>query len=165
MENKQKSKTDYLYEGICAVLFAAFFLGLLVGNVGVFARMLGVSISWTDEVLRSLFVWVYFVCGGITAKYGFLSISILEEKLCNAGRLAGYKTVKAIHSLGSFTFAACCTVWGYQIMTGQFQMNVKSAILGYPQGFTTLGLVLGFACWSLYEGINTVKYLRLKELP
>ncbi len=163
MEKNTNGKKDHLEFILSLILCAAALAGLLVANIGVFSRQFKISISWTDEVLRALFVWVYFLCGGLTAKTGFLSISLLEETLRDKGRNMGYHAVKILHSLLSLVFAAYCTFYGYQAMSGQFALNQKSTILGFPQGCVTLGFVVGCAFWAYYEIINIVKHITSKD--
>lgn len=71
-------------------------VGILIGTAGVVTRfILKVSISWSDELLRTMFLWAYFVGAALCFQEGgIMRLEFVEESLHRRGHKLGYKVLK-----------------------------------------------------------------------
>ena len=70
-------------------------VGILVATAGVFTRfVLKISIPWSDELLRTIFVWGYFIGAAFCFEEGgIMHLELVEDSLKKHHKLMAHKVL------------------------------------------------------------------------
>ena len=117
---------------------------ILVQSFAVFARnVLSMSVPWSDEFLKLLFIWMIFV-GSAIAFYSdeLISLTLVEESKSVAGKPA-YKIIKIIQYLCGIGVNILIAVQLMPILSTQFVTGEATTIMRYPLWVLNTGLMVG----------------------
>lgn len=83
-------------------------IGILVATAGVFTRfILKISISWSDELLRTIFVWGYFIGAAFCFEEGgIMRLELVEDWLKKRHRFVVHKVLAVISDIINLIFFA-----------------------------------------------------------
>lgn len=129
----------FLERGCRAALCVAFALMLTVGALQIAARYLfGTSLSWSEELLRYLHIWLVFLAIPLAYRYQrHISLSLLRDRLGPAFDGVMHRIVDL---LWLSVFGATCW-FTVQLMTvARFQTTPG---LGVRMDFVYAGILLG----------------------
>ena len=81
-------------------------VGILVATAGVFTRfVLKISIPWSDELLRTIFVWGYFIGAAFCFEEGgIMHLELVEDSLKKHHKLMAHKVLAVISDVISLVF-------------------------------------------------------------
>lgn len=151
-----KKILHYISKVIEWIMFAALFALVVICFSQVFARFaLNLSIKWSDEACRYLFVIVIFLGGIINAKENrHTSIDLLIDMLPEKIR-PGYKTVlKLISIVFCLGFSWAGIIW---IQKAQTQV---APILKIPMYYLYAFTVISGILMAVYLAVNMVTGLK-----
>ncbi|MCC2253064.1 TRAP transporter small permease [Ruminococcus sp. CLA-AA-H200] len=120
------------------------FVMIVVQSYAVFARnVLSISVPWSDEFLKLLFIWMIFVVSGL-AFYSddLISLTLVEESKGVAGKPA-YKIIKIIQYLCGIGVNILIAIQLTPILSTQFSTGEATTIMQYPLWFLNTGLMVG----------------------
>lgn len=147
-----KKNKDYLEQAIECLLFALAIIALLIANISVLTRLLKIPLSWSDEVLRAVFVTMFFIGSAIELKSkGLISITILEEQLSKRKKPTVYVLLKSFQYIVTAAFAFFSAYEGLLVAVSNFQLNKRTAVLNLPSGLIMLMFVLGMVLLGAYS--------------
>lgn len=87
---KKLNKIGTTFVGVAGLV------GILIGTAGVVTRfILKVSISWSDELLRTMFLWAYFIGAALCFQEGgIMRLEFVEEAILRHGHKLCYKVIR-----------------------------------------------------------------------
>lgn len=139
---------------------------IVIVTLGVFTRfVLKVSIAWSDELLRTVFVWSYFI--GSAMQYraeGLMSLDIFPLSLINRSKIMPYKIVKTIQDAVVLTFSL---VIGYNvslIIKSQIVNNQVTTTSGTPSWVLTAGVAIGMILIVIFTVRKIILTINVKTL-
>ncbi|MDS7595718.1 TRAP transporter small permease [Agrobacterium tumefaciens] len=124
------STFDRLLKGLSDVAagFAAFGI-LVVVLLQVSSRLLDMSVAWTEEATRYLFVWMIFL--GLAAGFRTVESARVVVLLAMFPR-AIHRLSVPIYVLSSVSFFVLMGWTGYKLVWQQYVMNETAATLAIP---------------------------------
>lgn len=135
----------------------------IIVNMAILARLMNVSISWSDEVIKILFIYIVYIGTALAYKTdGLIGITMLEEKLKGKKRNLPYNILKLIQHIVILIFAIFCMYQGFCMTVTQIHYNQLTATLELPAAISTIGFVIGSILWVYYAVGKVVYFLRLK---
>lgn len=128
--SNSNSTFDRLLKGLSDIAagLAAFGI-LLVVLLQVASRLLDMSVSWTEEATRYLFVWMIFL--GLAAGFRTVETARVTVLLAMFPRAIRRLSVP-IYVLSSVSFFVLMGWTGYKLAWQQFAMNETAATLAIP---------------------------------
>lgn len=86
-------------------------IGILVATAGVVTRfILKISISWSDELLRTVFIWGYFIGAALCFQEGgIMRLEFIEDSLLRRGHKTVYKWLRVISAVINAVFFGVST--------------------------------------------------------
>lgn len=141
-------------EQVAAVLVIV--MVVLVGFQVLSRYILHFSLSYTEEIVRYLFVWTTFLgIAGAVRGNRHLSISSAPEQVGGILR----KAVRILIGVGALGFAGVLLYYGTRIVLLQMTTGQKTAALGFPMWIVGIAVPLGAAlvivriiCGSFWKG-------------
>ena len=148
------SVLNYLF-GIVGIVM------ILIATYAVLARnVLLISVPWSDELMKLLFVWsIYVGCAILFMNDGLISLTLLEDKY-KEKKPKVYAVLKGIQYIAAVGICALLTSQLWTIVKTQFGTGEATTALKYPLWVMNLGMLIGIA---LIVVLGIVKLLQLKE--
>jgi len=144
-------KKDYLQAGIDNLLFVIGFAALVLTVAAVFLRSVGIPLSWSDELIRALVLWLYFLgCASAFADKDLINVSLLEEALSSLKSKIPYKVLKTLQYVVLIVYCVLGTSYGMGIVTSNFALNKQTALLHIPSGLINLCYPAGMILLAYY---------------
>lgn len=144
------NKRDYVEKIIEGLLFVFGIVALLVANISVLTRFLKIPFSWSDELLRALFVTMFFVGSAIELKTnGLISITVLEEALKK--KKMPYLAVKSFQYIVCAGFSFFCAYQGVQVAVSNFKLDKRTAVMNMPSGYILIAFAMGMILMGAYS--------------
>jgi TRAP-type transport system small permease protein len=135
---------DYIDEVTKYILFILLGVMLIVAFLQIFYRsVLSISVSWTDELTRYLFIWSVFIGVAYSIRRnGHISIETIYLFIKEENKAKFNKIVYAIQ----FIFFVGVLIFSMNFVINNF-WNV-SPVLQLPMGFVYISLPIGcLLCW------------------
>lgn len=139
---------------------------IVIVTLGVFTRfVLEISIAWSDELLRTVFVWSYFI--GSAMQYrdeGLMSLDLFPLSLMNRSKIMPYKIVKTIQNAVVLTFSL---IIGYNvslIIKSQIVNNQVTTTSGTPAWVSTSGVAIGMILIVIFTVRKIIQTINVKTL-
>jgi len=148
--------------------FAEFFMGvtglaaILLTTLGVFTRfVLKVSIAWSDELLRTIFVWAYFIGTALLYRNSdLMRLELLDEMLKKRGKLRAYRLLRLLQSLCVACFSGIVGYYGYVVIMTQVNSGQMTTTSNTPAWVSPLGFLVGTVLLVLFSLEQFYKYWR-----
>ncbi len=154
---KNKTGVDrvfyYLDTIIEALLFAITLAMLLAGVAQIVSRyVIQSSLSWSEELMRYLYVWLSMVGTALALRrHQFTVIESIVNKIGKKSIKAG-KAMWIMVELFQILFFVYLTLYGWCLVSKN--LNFDSPALGVSMGLVYLALPLGGFLGLLYCGIS-----------
>jgi TRAP-type C4-dicarboxylate transport system permease small subunit len=109
---------------------------------GVTARMLNISVAWTDELLRTIFLWLIFIAAAIAYKTNnLIGFDLLNEMMVKRPRLLF--GLKFLQDTGALIFGIFMSIHMFTIGSTQFCTSEFTPVLNLPLWLVNSGCLLG----------------------
>lgn len=132
---------------------------LFIVNMCVVARLMKISISWGDEVIKIIFIYVIYIGAALAYKSdGLIGITMLEESFSKNKKL--YKFLKIVQHFIIVSFAIFCLCQSYLMTFRQFSYGELTPALEIPAAISTLGFVIGSIIWVYYGLGKLISYIK-----
>jgi TRAP-type transport system small permease protein len=152
-------KTLSLVKKIIGMLVVAIFsLLIVVVSLQVVSRIFSISMPWTEEMAKFLFIWVSLIGGYFTIHKG---VNITFDLLIEYIPTKIWPAVFTFINLVSILFLAIVGYLGYTLSL--LNMNNLSPVMGIPYGYVYLALPIGALVMILAQIETYVKGIRAKE--
>jgi TRAP-type C4-dicarboxylate transport system permease small subunit len=141
------------------IVASLFFLVMCCAVVlGVIARLLNLSIVWTDELARYSFIWVAFIG----------SVAVLKRKkhitIDFLAAISKPRTMRIMNTLISFCLISIFIVlirFGFQIVVNTW--GVPTTSLGIPTGLVYLAVPISGSLMLLYTLLDLIRIWKNKD--
>lgn len=143
-------------------------VGILIGTAGVITRfVLKVSISWSDELLRTMFLWAYFVGAALCFQEGgIMRLEFVEEALLRRGRKGCYKVIKVICAVVNALFFGISTYYVGSICMQHVARGTTSGTSNTPAWILPASYGIGCLLITVFAVRDTLLALRSEpEVP
>lgn len=140
------SYIDYLLGAVGLVAIAIITVGVI------FRFVLKLSMAWSDEVLRTLFIWSYFIGSAMQYKYqGLMRLELVDETLKNKNKTKQYKIIRLIQEAIMFIFSAIISYNAVNIIKRQIINKQVTTTSGSPAWIFTSGFALGMILLTIFS--------------
>lgn len=135
--------------------------GITVMTLGVFTRyVLVIPLNWSDEFLRTMFVWSYFIGAAMTvASGGLMRLELLDDYLMHHGLHTVKKVIGILVELFMTVFFSFMSYYVFQLMASYIQKGTKSSTSEVPAWVLILGMGIGFVLIVILSIRNIIRYL------
>ncbi|MDR1935900.1 MAG: TRAP transporter small permease subunit [Candidatus Accumulibacter sp.] len=117
-------------------------LAVCLVTYGVIARMLNISVAWTDELLRTIFLWLIFIAAAMAYKTdNLIGFDLLNDMMTKRPRLL--LCLKFLQGIGALIFGVFMSVHMFTIVSTQFSTSELTPVLNLPLWFVNSGCLLG----------------------
>lgn len=139
-------------------------IAVLIVTVGVIFRfILKISMAWSDEVLRTVFVWSYFIGAAMQYKYhGLMRLELIDENLKTKGNLGSYRTIVLIQEFIMFIFSIVITYYAANIIKMQIINKQVTTTSSSPAWIFTLGFAIGMFLLTVFSAQKVIHILKKK---
>lgn len=163
MEKKLYTKIGNIIENIFIKFIGlAAIICLFIVNLAVLARLMKISISWSDEIIKIIFIYIVYIGTALAYKTdGLIGITMLEEYLYKKSNHKIYKLLKLFQHIIIIGFAIFCAYQSYLMTIRQFSYGELTPALEIPAAISTLGFVIGSIIWIYYGIEKIIQYLKL----
>ena len=109
-------------------------IGILVATAGVFTRfVLKISIPWSDELLRTIFVWGYFIGAAFCFEEGgIMRLELVEDSLTKHHKILPRKLLRILSDVINLVFFAASTYYVYVICAMHVARGTTSGTSSTP---------------------------------
>lgn len=109
-------------------------IGILVATAGVITRFIfKISIAWSDELLRTIFVWGYFIGAAFCFEEGgIMRLELVEDFLKKHHKAAAHKVLAVISDVINLVFFAGSTYYVYEICAMHIARGTTSGTSSTP---------------------------------
>lgn len=128
------------------------------------------SITWSDEVLRLIFIWCYFIGSAILYfEGGLMRLELIDENLKNHQNKSAYLTITFIQNSVILAFFTLISYYSVLIVKGQIATNQLTTTSGTPAWFPNVGFTIGmilmvvFSVQKLLFILKENKKMRIKN--
>jgi TRAP-type C4-dicarboxylate transport system permease small subunit len=109
---------------------------------GVTARMLDISVAWTDELLRIIFLWLIFIAAALAYQTdNLIGLDLLNEMMKK--RPGMLLVLKVLQCIGALIFGSFMSMHMLTIISTQFDTGEITPVLGFPLWLVNFGCLLG----------------------
>lgn len=120
----------------CAEFFLGLvgFLAIVLATTGVLTRFVfKVSITWNDELLRTVFVWAYFIGSALLyRRSGLMRLELIDDALLKRNNERWYKIVSTVQNGGIALFSGVLCYYIYKIVRQQFMLGQTTTTSSTP---------------------------------
>lgn len=142
---------NILEKNFIILLGIAALICLIIVNVAVLARTLNISISWSDEIIKIIFIYIIYIGAALAYRGdGLIGITMLEEKLFEKNKKS-YVFLKKIQHFIILAFSLFCIYQSYLMCLQQLRFNEVTPALEIPAMISTLGFFIGSILWTFYS--------------
>ena len=157
-----KSKLPKIQSALQSVVGLLVLCTILIVTIGVITRLLKMPASWTDELLRIIFVWLVFIMSAV----GFhcdelIGLDLVEDMLKNKPLFKN--SLKLVQAVCGLVFAFFMVFQTCQIVLTQIGTKELTPVMSFPLWMQSLGYFLGcslfciFAAYKLYVRVKSFK--------
>ena len=141
--------------------------GIAVMTLGVFTRYVFViPLNWSDEFLRTMFVWSYFIGAAILVPSGgLMRLELLDDFLSSHGHHTTKKGIGIFVELCMVGFFAFMTYYAFQLIHSYVLKGTTSSTSNVPAWVLILGMAIGFVLIVILSIRNIIQYLRRDDKP
>lgn len=139
-------------------------VGILVATVGVVTRfILKISISWSDELLRTVFIWGYFIGAALCFQEGgIMRLEFIEDSLLRRGHLAACRWLNVISAVINTVFFGVSTYFVGSICMQHIARGTTSGTSNTPAWVLPASYGVGCFLITMFAVRDIVTALRSK---
>ena len=138
--------------------FVEYFVGatgltaILLATLGVITRfVLKIAITWSDELLRTVFVWAYFIGTALLYRSsGLMRLELVEDVLKRRGRTGLYRLICFIQDGVIFIFSGTIFYYLYHFIEKQIATGQTTTTSSTPAWVSPLGFIIGIGLLGLF---------------
>lgn len=134
---------------------------VLLTTYGVFTRfVLKISIAWSDELLRTIFVWAYFI--GTALLYhnsGLMRLEIADDTMKRKGKLGAYRILCIIQDIAMIIFSGIVGYYGYVMIMAQVNSGQMTTTSSTPAWVSPLGFLIGMVLLAAFAANKLFRHL------
>lgn len=136
-------------------------ISILIVTLGVLTRfVLKVSIAWSDELLRTLFVWAYFIGTALQFRYdGLMRLELLDLALIKRNKWTAYKFVLRSQFIAIAAFSGLMVFNASTIIQKQIINKQVTTTSGVPAWIVPLGFTIGLLMLMIISIVKLTKPL------
>lgn len=149
--------------------FAEYFIGaagllaILIATLGVITRfVLKISITWSDELLRTVFVWAYFI--GTALLYrgssGLMRLELVEDIFRRRGKMLAYRVLCILQDALICAFSCAIFRYLYNFIAKQIAAGQTTTTSSTPAWVSPLGFIIGIGLLALFALEKIIRLLR-----
>ncbi len=154
------ARKDYFELVLDKVIGVGGILAVLTVSAATILREISISLSWSDEFVRALFIWLFFIGGALTYKHlDVISINILEEYL-KSKNMKYYYALNLVQVVAMTRLFASVTYYATYTMLSEFRLGQKTQIMNIQTGFITMGCSVGCGMLGVYGGIHIYRFIK-----
>jgi len=156
-----------LDKSITMLLGYVGFIGILIISAGVLTRFfLKLSISWSDELLRTIFVWGYFIGAAMCYKEGgIMRLELVDDALRKHHHLVAQKYLTMICECINLAFFGVSTYFVCVICLQHAAHGTTSGTSNTPAWVLPLSYGVGSAIITVLAIRNLIRAIRSKSEP
>lgn len=164
MMNRFLQKIERGLNGLLGLMGLA---GIAVMTLGVFTRYVFViPLNWSDEFLRTMFVWSYFIGAAILVPSGgLMRLELLDDFLSSHGHHTTKIVIGIFVELCMVGFFAFMTYYAFQLIHSYVLKGTTSSTSNVPAWVLILGMAIGFVLIVILSIRNIIQYLRRDDKP
>lgn len=164
MMNRFLQKIERGLNGLLGLMGLA---GIAVMTLGVFTRYVFViPLNWSDEFLRTMFVWSYFIGAAILVPSGgLMRLELLDDFLSSHGHHTTKTGIGIFVELCMVGFFAFMTYYAFQLIHSYVLKGTTSSTSNVPAWVLILGMAIGFVLIVILSIRNIIQYLRRDDKP
>lgn len=164
MMNRFLQKIERGLNGLLGLMGLA---GIAVMTLGVFTRYVFViPLNWSDEFLRTMFVWSYFIGAAILVPSGgLMRLELLDDFLSSHGHHTTKIGIGIFVELCMVGFFAFMTYYAFQLIHSYVLKGTTSSTSNVPAWVLILGMAIGFVLIVILSIRNIIQYLRRDDKP
>ena len=164
MMNRFLQKIERGLNGLLGLMGLA---GIAVMTLGVFTRYVFViPLNWSDEFLRTMFVWSYFIGAAIlVSSGGLMRLELLDDFLSSHGHHTTKIGIGIFVELCMVGFFAFMTYYAFQLIHSYVLKGTTSSTSNVPAWVLILGMAIGFVLIVILSIRNIIQYLRRDDKP
>lgn len=139
-------------------------VSIIVVTVGVFTRfVLQVSMAWSDEFLRTIFVWAYFIGTAMQfSKDGLMRLELFDETLQRKRKFKLRKIILRIQNMIILIFSAVVLNSTIKIILGQIINKQVTTTSGMPAWIIPLGFALGMVLLFIFSLVELIRIEKIR---
>ena len=144
------------FEAVLSSIFLIVMTGIIA--VQIFCRILGLPLSWTEELALYTFVWlIYISCSYAIKKRAHIKLDLLRIFSKAKGKLI----LDVIANMGFLIFSTVLTYWCIASVYRLKEVNYQvSPAVGFPMWIANLALAVGFVLMVYRLVCDTVLLFR-----
>lgn len=133
---------------------------ILIASYSVLARtVLEISATWTDEVLKMLFVWSIFTCSGLAFYKGeLIGLDLIFEKLKD--KPIPLAVTRLLQNLFSLLFGVMTVIFAIDIIDVQIMTGESTTVVQIPLWLINIGFLLGNFMLAVFAGVKSWQYAK-----
>lgn len=164
MMNRFFQKIERGLNGLLGLMGLA---GIAVMTLGVFTRyVLVIPLNWSDEFLRTMFVWSYFIGAAmLVSSGGLMRLELLDDFLSSHGHHTVKKVIGIFVELCMVGFFSFMTYYAFQLIHSYVLKGTTSSTSNVPAWVLILGMAIGFVLIVILSIRNIIQYLRRDDKP
>ena len=164
MMNRFFQKIERGLNGLLGLMGLA---GIAVMTLGVFTRyVLVIPLNWSDEFLRTMFVWSYFIGAAmLVPSGGLMRLELLDDFLSSHGHHTAKKVIGIFVELCMVGFFSFMTYYTFQLIHSYVLKGTTSSTSNVPAWVLILGMAIGFVLIVILSIRNIIQYLRRDDKP
>ena len=126
--------------------------------------ILEISVTWSDEVLRLVFIWSYFIGSAMMYKDGgLMRLELVDDTLKNKGKKKAYLAISVIQDAGVLIFSTFISYYAIMIIKGQILSKQMTTTSNTPAWLSTLGFTIGMCLLVAFSVEKLYHMLRVRE--
>lgn len=151
-----------LESGINQILGLMGLAGIIVMTLGVITRyILKIPLNWSDEFLRTMFIWAYFIGAAMMfSSGGLMRLEILDDFLEKRSLIRLKKVIKIVVEIATACFFSIVTYYVYDLAMSYVRKGTTSSTSRVPAWVLILGMGIGFAMIVCFSIRNIIRILR-----
>jgi len=165
MENSNSVRKQVL-SYVDAALGLIGLITIILVTLSVFTRfVLKVSITWSDEVLRLVFIWSYFVGSAMMHKDGgLMRLELIDDTLKKKGKKKAFLVMSFIQDAGTCIFSMFISYYAIMTIRGQILSKQMTTTSSTPAWFSTLGFAVGMCLLAVFSIEKLYHMRKVREI-
>jgi len=159
-----EKKGNAFFAAVEAFVGAIGLMAILLATLGVITRfVLKISITWSDELLRTVFVWAYFI--GTALLYrgaGLMRLELVEDILKRRGKMGLYKLIVFCQHALILAFSSTIFWYLYHFIAKQIASGQKTTTSSTPAWVSPMGFIIGTGMLVLFSAHKVWRVLHDK---
>lgn len=159
---EENMKSNKILDGINFLLGVSALVAILIITLGVICRfILKISITWSDELLRTLFMYCYFIGAAIAYKeIGLMRLEILDDILRKKGKLLVANILKIGQGVVETAFWGILCYYIFGTISSQISAGQTTTTSNTPAWVMTAGFGIGLVLLVLFGILKTINCIK-----